>query len=45
MERARDGKKYMREIVKDIRNFSERGITLIVCLLSDIEIKSIGADA
>ena len=35
----------MREIVTDVRNYADRGITLIVCLLSDIEIKHIGADA
>ena len=44
MEKARDGKKYMREIVTDVRNLRDRGVTLIVCLLSDIEIKSIGTD-
>ena len=45
MEKARDGKKYMRDIVTDVGNYAERGITLIVCLLSDCEIRSIGADA
>ena len=45
MEKARDGKKYMRNIVTDISSYAERGITLIVCLLSEVEIRSIGADS
>lgn len=45
MEKARDGKKYQRDIVPDVFNFAERGITLIVCLLNDFEIRSIGAEA
>ena len=44
MDQGRDGKKYMRDVTLDVANFAERGITLIVCLLSDVEIRSIGAN-
>ena len=44
MEMARDGKSYKRDITRDVEQYHQQGITLIVCLLSDVEIRSIGAN-
>lgn len=45
MELGRDGKGYLRDISQDVAVFAQKGITLIVCLISDVEIRSIGANA
>ena len=44
MEMARDGKSYNRDITRDVNQYKEQGITMIVCLLSDVEIRSIGTN-
>ena len=41
---ARDGKTYARDIGVDVKNYANKGIKLIVCLLNDYEIRSIGCD-
>ena len=41
---GRDGKSYARDIDTDVKNFALSGIKLIVCLLNDYEIRSIGCD-
>lgn len=42
IDMGRDGKKHDRNIFKDIEQFKNKGVTLIVCLLSDSELRSIG---
>lgn len=43
IERGRDGKKHDRDIFKDVEYFKQKcGITLIVCLLNDSELRSLG---
>jgi hypothetical protein len=44
MELARDGKGYNRDITRDVQQYKEQGVSMIVCLLSDVEIRSIGAN-
>lgn len=44
MAKARDGKSYNRDITRDVHQYSEQGVTMIVCLLSDVEVRSIGAN-
>ena len=41
---GRDGKTYARDIAIDVANYAKQGIKLIVCLLNDYEIRSIGCD-
>lgn len=41
---GRDGKSYARDINTDVANYAKAGIKLIVCLLNDYEIRSIGCD-
>jgi len=42
--KARDGKQYDRDVAKDVAQFKEEAIGLIVCLISDTELRSIGAN-
>jgi len=42
MELGRDGKKHDREVGKDVEYFASKGVKVILCLLSDFEIRSIG---
>lgn len=44
MAKGRDGKSYQRDVTADVRAMSQQGITLIICLISDIEIRSIGCN-
>ena len=45
MAAGRDGKSYQRDIGVDVKNFAELAqVKLIVCLLNDYEIRSIGCD-
>lgn len=42
MAKGRDGKKYEKNVAADVKTMRQKGITLIICLISDIEIRSIG---
>lgn len=42
MEKGRDGRKHDREVGRDVEYFASKGVKLIVCLLSDFEVRSIG---
>ena len=44
MASGRDGKSYARDIATDVANYAKVGIKLIICLLNDYEIRSIGCD-
>ena len=44
LEHGRDGKRYLRDVSRDVAYYASKGITLIICLLSDVEIRSIGAN-
>lgn len=44
MATGRDGKNYQRDVAIDVKAMSDMGITLIICLISDIEIKYIGCN-
>ena len=44
MREARDGNGYERDVVADVKAMSQLGITLVICLISDIEIRSIGCN-
>lgn len=44
MQLARDGKGYCRDITRDVQQYHEQGVSMIVCLLSDVEVRSIGAN-
>ena len=45
MATGRDGKSYQRNIVIDVMNYAQTSnVKLIVCLLNDYEIRSIGCD-
>ena len=45
MAAGRDGKSYQRDVAIDVRNFAQLSkVKLIVCLLNDYEIRSIGCD-
>ena len=44
MAKARDGKSYSRDVTRDVQQYQAQGVSLIVCLLSDVEIRSIGAN-
>ena len=39
---GRDGKKYDRDIYRDLEHYRNSGISLIICLLSDSELRSLG---
>ena len=39
---GRDGKCYERDILKDVSYFKNEGVSMIICLLNDSEIRSIG---
>ena len=41
---GRDGKSYARDIKVDVGYFATKGIKLIVCLLNDYEVRSIGCN-
>lgn len=41
---GRDGKSYQRDIAKDVVHFKAMGASLIVCLLNDYELRTIGVD-
>ena len=45
MAQGRDGKTYERDVVSDVKAMSQMGITLIICLISDIEIRFIGCNS
>ena len=42
--RGRDGKTYQRNVRKDCFHISKQGVTMIVCLLMDLELRHVGAD-
>ncbi|CDW77542.1 dual specificity protein phosphatase [Stylonychia lemnae] len=42
IEKGRDGKRHDRDIFKDIEAYANQGINLIICLLSDSELRSLG---
>ena len=44
LEKGRDGKTYKRSIIKDVESLQARNIQLIICLLNDYEIRSVGCD-
>lgn len=44
MASGRDGKSYQRDVVLDVRAMQGMGITLVICLIADIEIRSIGCN-
>jgi len=44
MPMGRDGKAYARNIATDVGTFASKGIRMILCLLNDYEIRSIGCD-
>ena len=45
MAAGRDGKSYQRDITIDVINYAQvSNIKLIICLLNDYEIRSIGCD-
>ena len=41
---GRDGKKYARDVRIDVDQFHQKGITMILCLLSDVEMRCIGTN-
>ncbi|MFN9901173.1 MAG: hypothetical protein ACK55Z_20820 [bacterium] len=42
---GRDGKSYSRDIRKDVAHFAAQGVKLIICLLNDYELRTVGCDA
>ena len=42
LKKGRDGKSHARDIAQDLTSFRERGIHIIVCLLNDYELRTIG---
>jgi protein-tyrosine phosphatase len=42
MSKGRDGKVHSRDIRTDLLNFKDQGISMIICLLNDYELRSIG---
>ena len=42
--KGRDGKTYNRNVRKDCFSLSKKGVTMIVCLLMDLEIRHVGTD-
>ncbi|CAG9319759.1 unnamed protein product [Blepharisma stoltei] len=44
LKKGRDGKVHQRSIVEDLENFKARGVSVIVCLLNNYELRSIGVN-
>jgi hypothetical protein len=44
LAKGRDGKTYQRDIAKDVLSLKERNVNMIVCLLNDYEVRSIGCN-
>ena len=44
MATGRDGKSYQRDVTTDVKAMANMGITLVICLIADIEIRSIGCN-
>lgn len=44
MAAGRDGKNYQRDVEADVKAMQSMGITLIICLISEIEVRSIGCN-
>lgn len=44
MAAGRDGKIYQRDVTADVSSMRSFGITLVVCLISEVEVRSIGCN-
>ena len=44
MKSGRDGKGYNRDVATDVMAMRNMGITLVICLIADIEVRSIGCN-
>lgn len=42
LKKGRDGRAHERSITEDLENFKSRGISVVICLLNDSELRSIG---
>lgn len=45
LAKGRDGKVHTRDILEDVISFKSRGIDLIICLLNDYELRTIGVSS
>ena len=44
LAKGRDGFTYQRDIAKDVGSLKDRNVSLIICLLNDYEVRSVGCD-